>query len=94
MLKQSIILASAVVLVGVAGCNPKPVAIRDVPASVLPVEARELLVEEAKIVRVEEQEFGGGQMIYRIHYELEGKERTVDYNGKKETEPSGVLESK
>jgi predicted nuclease with RNAse H fold len=92
MSKKLITSAIALAIAVAAGCQNKPQSIRRVDQSVLPAAAKGMLSQEAQITRVEEVRYNKGTTVYRIHYTAEGKSKTLDYNAKDETTPTGVFQ--
>jgi uncharacterized protein YcfL len=85
-------VTSAAVL-AVVGCSAKPKSVRPVDQSVLPAQAKSLLVNDAQITRVEEERYAKGTVMYRIYYTVDGgKEQSMMYNTKMQTTPTGVFE--
>ena len=83
---------AAIGLAGVMiGCVPPPDRTQRVPTSALPASARAQLAPEAEVYRVQEQHYGQ-DVIYRIWYRLDGKERCVDISTADETKPHAVFE--
>ena len=83
---------STVSLLSVGGCSATPQKVERVDASVLPADAKALLSPDAEITSVDREVYAKGTTMYNIHYTLDGQRKTIRWNDKRDTTPTGVFE--